>query len=359
MSQGQGNNNNRDNDDNRQRSPTSPVQQQQRHRLSPQALRRRQEQQLSEAFSAVVQQKISSLNRWKVLQQEQDAVWKFLKSVGVMEGTTAAILAFVGLNRVPRYWARRVHTRSLLQKQQQQQQQQGYVLEKTKTANQQQQQPTNSPFTTPTAQQLEQQVTRSRHRFLFTTLELLFDSAMSIGVGISTAIIVTDQKEAIKSLTDIPLQPGTSLLSNQTCSSLIDEYRKQWKLESRRQKSHTDNSNNKNNINHHHQPFDRREILQDPHDRVLQVLLQITQNCQHRQVMEQRVQEEHGLLTSNTTNNNKHVGRIPIPEQGVMPETEDPLLRLMLLEEGKDYQDEIYSYQDVANFVKDQHEDGN
>jgi hypothetical protein len=169
-----------------------------------QARRYLQESEMAGEFGTILAEEVGKLDRLTILKEEQEFARKFFQSAGFLEGTTAAVVAFVCLNRVPRYWARHVARRE-------QQQQQPYVLEKQKTSVLQQKQ--QSPFQTPDQAQLEKQVFRSRIRFLFSAFELAFDISMSLGVGIGVSFLASDQKEVVKSITEIPLQPGRSLLA--------------------------------------------------------------------------------------------------------------------------------------------------
>jgi len=324
--------------------------------------RRRLESRIIQEFEHVLGRKLATLDRWDIVKQEQGFVRKFLGSVGAMEGATAAVVAFFCLNRVPRYWARHVARKQ----HKQQSPSSSYVLEHSI-----QKTPAASPFRKPSQQQLEKQVARSRHRFLFTTFEFLFDAGMSLGVGIGVSFLMADQAEAQKSVTDIPLQPGQSFLSDCCCHDLVEEYKRQWNYFHQQQKqqqpaddddirtkgppqSQQNDQNNGNGVVRRKSSLldDRRGSLLHPQMQTLQTLVILTGNCRHRQVMEEQLREEQGLPSS---------APVAIPDTGVIPLSEDPLVTMMLqLEEEEeehgshDFHSGLWTQQHVATLVRDQ-----
>jgi len=278
--------------------------------------RQRLEQEVINDFSRVLLKKFSSINAQDFKLAEYDFSLKFLKSFGLVEGLVAATFAFYGLNRFPRHFARYMTH----QRQKPSSQRQGYVLDKTQKQHEQHPQ---SPFQTQDSKELGKQVSRKRNRFLFTTLELTFDLGMSIGVGGCVAIMATDRKGAMKTVTDVPLQPGRSLLSDRCCPSLLEEYKRQWRIGTK--SPHTvdmEGSDKATDIT----KVSRKHILRRPDHDTLHFLKTLTENCRHRQVMERQLREEHAL---------SELSPVAIPDSGVMPLTEDPLL-VMLVEEEED-----------------------
>lgn len=268
-------------------------------------------------FEAVIVSDLQALNKWDVVDQERDAVWKLLRSAGALEGAAAMAVTFFCLNRVPRYLARHAARK-------QRQAENPYTLEKP--ANKAHQ----SPFQTPNIKTLEQQVNQSRRRFMFTAMELTFDIGMSLGVGASVALIASNEKEAERIFVEIPLQSGSSLVSDKVCNNLLEEYQRQWR-----------------------KTADNREVLQEPHHRALQIIKGLAQNCRHRQVMEHQLRENQGLSST---------ASVSIPDTGVMPMSEDPLL-VMMLEDIGDDNDALeassasgFPGQGVASLVQDQEE---
>ena len=282
-------------------------------------------------FDRVLVAQISKIRAQDMREPEKDFALKFLRNVGIIEGVVAASFAFYGLNRFPRHFARYM-TRK--------QQQKGYVLDK---ANPTPTKKSTSPFQSPDTKEIKKEVSRKRNMFLFTSLELVFDLGMSFGVGVCVASLTTDKVEAMKTATNVPLQPGRSLLSDHCCPSLIDEYKRQWQQGSKE----TDTSG----IASDTQEISCRDILQRPEHATLQFILTMTRNCRHRQVMEQQIRENE-LISSSTP--------IAIPDTGVIPQTEDPLLAMMI--EGGETVGSVrdlqsWSHEQLKDWVNDQGEE--
>lgn len=278
------------------------------HHLSKQQQRKIMELDIIQGFDRVLVTQLSSIRAQDMGEPEKDFALKFFRSLGVIEGLAAGALAFYGLNRFPRHYARYVTRKR--------QRSQGYMLDK---ANLTPKKPT-SPFQSPDEQEIKKEVSRKRNKFLFSSLELFFDLGMSFGVGMSVAFLTADKGKAMKTATDVPLQPGRSLLSDQCCPSLLAEYKRQWKKESK--DNHTNGISGLTTV--HQTEISRSDLLRRPEHPTLQFILKMTENCRHRQVMEQDIRSKELLSTSTP---------IAIPSIGVIPQTEDPLLEL-LLEEG-------------------------
>ena len=322
-------------DDRSSPSQTHNGQQQQHSQGHSRLQRRLLEQQMIQDFDRVLVKQMSTIRAPDMGEAEKEFAFKFFRSVGVVEGVTAAVLAFYGLNRFPRHFARYM-TRK------QQQQQQSYVLDKTSSPTK----PAASPFQPPDKKELGKQVSRKRNKFLFTALELAFDLGMSFGVGICVSLLTTDKVEAMKTATDVPLQPGRSLLSDQCCPSLVEEYKRQWRIRPKDESTSgvtPDTATDNTNI------ISRKLILQRPEHETLHFILTLTQNCQHRHVMEHQLREDQMLPDS---------APVPIPDTGVVPQTEDPLLAMMLQEgevvDGGSYDPQSWSHEQVKDWVNDQ-----
>lgn len=267
------------------------------------------EPKMVKAFEGVLRSDLGSLDRWEVVREERAFVWKLLRSAGAMEGVVAVAFTFFGLNRLPRYLARRA-TRK------QQQQSNPYVLNKPGKVQ------AKSPFQSPNQKVIETQVRGSRRRFLFGAMELSFDIGMSVGVGCGVGFLASDEKEAEQVFVSVPLQPGHSLISDKVCHNLLEEYQRQWD-----------------------KGADNREILREPHHHALQIIKGLAQNCRHRHVMENQLREDGGLLAMTP---------LPIPESGVIPLSEDPLLIMM---QGSREEDLVTdSSKEVTALVQDQEE---
>ena len=281
-------------------------------------------------FDRVLVTQISNIRAQDVGESEKDFALKFLRSVGIIEGVAAASMAFYGLNRFPRHFARYM-TRK--------QQQKSYVLDKANPTTTKQ---GNSPFESPDTKEIKKQLSRKRNNFLFTSLELAFDLGMSFGVGVCVTSLTTDKVEAMKIATMVPMQPGRSLLSDQCCPSLVDEYKRQWKHGSKSDRSGM--TSNKEAIS-------CRDVLQRPEHATLQFILTLTQNCRHRQVMEQQIRENELIPSS---------APVAIPNTGVIPQTEDPLLAMMI-EEGEEvgrrHDLQSWSHDQLKDWVNDQDEE--
>jgi hypothetical protein len=104
-------------------------------------------------------------------------------------------------------------------------------------------------------------------------------------------------------------------------------------------------------LNDDSQSFARRESLLNPHHDMLQFMLKLAQNCQHRKVMEDQIRSEHGVTSTSVA--------VSIPESGVIPQTEDPLLAMMMREQRINLLGEgtALHHHDIASWVKDQEED--
>lgn len=359
-----GDGNRRPNDHNDSSSPSSISRQDpaQRTQQQHQHQRRRLEHVIIQDFDRVLVKQISSIGAKDFMagDAEKEFVVKFLRSVGVAEGLAAAAFAFYGLNRFPRHFARYMTRRKQQQQPQSQQQKQNYVLDKTTTPT-----PTTkqsaSPFQNADANKkvLEQQVVRKRTKFLFTAMELTFDVGMSIGVGICAASMTTDRVEAMKTATDVPLQPGRSFLSEQCCPSLLEEYQRQWKIKPTKEEKKENKKGRSATTDIDNPQWQRRDILQGPEHETLRFLKILTQNCRHRQVMEEQLRDDQMLpLDPEESAVNAPIA-IAIPASGVIPQTEDPLLEMMTEEEGLgiDYilgSGSSWSHEQAHSWVDDQ-----
>ncbi|CAB9520756.1 expressed unknown protein [Seminavis robusta] len=242
------------------------------------------------------------LDVWQVLDQERDFAWSVFQSAGIVEGTLAFGLTFFGLNRLPRMVARRAARK-----------QSSYQLDKFPKA------PTQSPFQQPQHQWNKQQVIQSRRRFLFSAMELTFDLGMSLGMGAGVAFIRSNHKQAEQALLQVPMQPGRSLISDHLCDNLLQEYQRQWLLLNEEADSMDDDHNAA-------APPSRRDILREPTHRNLKFYTQLAANCRHRIVMEEQIRGHQPTRADGEDQQSP----VEIPDTGVIPMSEDPLVAWML-----------------------------
>lgn len=254
-----------------------------------------------------------------LLRQEPDLGWKLLSSTGVVEGSLAVAFTFFGLNRMPRIVARRA-ARKL---QQQQQQQPPYHPQQP---NYKPNMP--NPFHAASPKEQEHLRQRSARRWLYAATELTFDIGMSLAMGAMVAYVWTDEPKLRQTIAQVPLQPGRSPLSDAMCTPLLHEYQRQWL---------------------HPDPHRRQVLESPPFHPGMKTTLDFAANCRHRQVMEQQLRDP--------TDSNHHHAPMEIPATGVIPQSEDPLLMMML--ERQHEQDEdvpLWNSNDVQSWVSDQNE---
>jgi hypothetical protein len=170
-----------------------------------------------------------------------------------------------------------------------------------------------------------------------------------LGMGLGVAYVWTDETRLRQTIAQVPLQPGRSPMSDTFCTPLLQEYERQWLM----------------NHNHHQEDDDqqlllRRVILSEPSSihPTMKTILAFASNCRHRQVMEQQLRDQRGILL----NDNNDDAPMEIPETGVIPQSEDPLMMMMLERQYEHPLDDDdtrswNSINHVQSWVRDQQEE--
>jgi len=210
---------------------------------------------------------------------------------GMMEGIIAGVASFVILRRFPRYLARLQQQRSSRSGGGSG----GYVLEQPPGK-------VNSPFQNAQHQQQQQQFQQqateeplNRGGFLWRSFQFTLDTVISLLVAANVSAYTADVEHLKKTVQEIPLMEGRSGLSDNFCPMLVEELQRQMKMNDNAIVTPVVPNDNGRGNKLHVAPFDRKEILKDPHSNFLQGYVGFIRNCQKRQAVERRIREEQGM----------------------------------------------------------------
>ena len=215
------------------------------------------------------------------LSEKEAKVINHIMRQGNMEGLIAGVATFAFLRRFPKYLHRRAAQRAA---------QNQYKLDHPGGK-------VNSPFQNATPANIPEQ---PKAGFIWRAFGFTVDLTLSAMVGLNVTAYMMDRPKMKKAISDLPLIEGRSALSDHFCGVLVEEYKRQLNYDPNA--THGEVKENENAEIKEIKPkgstlppFDRKDILRNPHSETLQGILEFTKNCKKRQAMERRIRQERGM----------------------------------------------------------------